>query len=82
LAAEAAPGEAVGEPGSWNGVTLALNVAERTQVDEVFAAATEAGAKAIASPTRREWGGYSGYIADPEGTRWEIAWAPFFSDFD
>jgi len=24
----------------------------------------------------RFWGGRSGYIADPEGNRWEIAWAP------
>ena len=23
--------------------------------------------------TRREWGGYSGYAADPDGYRWEIA---------
>lgn len=82
LGAEAAPGAPVVEEGSWNGVTLAINVAEREQVDEVFAAATQAGATAVAAPTEREWGGYSGYIADPEGTRWEIAWAPFFTDIE
>jgi predicted lactoylglutathione lyase len=81
LGAEAAPGEQVVE-GAWNGVTLALNLAERTEVDQVFAAAVEAGARSVAAPTDREWGGYSGYIADPEGNRWEIAWAPGFIDFD
>lgn len=81
LGAEAAPGEQVVE-GAWNGVTLALNLAERTEVDQVFAAAVESGARSVAAPTDRDWGGYSGYIADPEGNRWEIAWAPGFIDFD
>ena len=82
LGAEAAPGEAVVGQGSWNGMTLAINVAERAEVDHVFRAATQAGARAVASPTEREWGGYSAYIADPEGNRWELAWAPAFTDFD
>ena len=25
---------------------------------------------------RRDWGGYSGYFADPDGFRWEVAWNP------
>jgi uncharacterized glyoxalase superfamily protein PhnB len=82
LGAEAAPAEPIVVEGVWNGVTLALNVAERSEVDEVFRAATDAGARVVASPAERDWGGYSGYIADPEGNRWEIAWAPGFSDFD
>jgi catechol 2,3-dioxygenase-like lactoylglutathione lyase family enzyme len=81
LAAEAAAGERVVQ-GAWNGVTLALNVADRTDVDNAFAAALDAGARSVGPPTEREWGGYSGYFADPEGNRWEIAWAPGFIDFD
>ena len=27
-------------------------------------------------PEEREWGGYTGYFADPDGVRWEIAWNP------
>jgi uncharacterized glyoxalase superfamily protein PhnB len=27
-------------------------------------------------PVDRDWGGRSGYFADPEGNRWEVAWAP------
>ena len=34
-----------------------------------------AGAVSVAEPADREWGGRSGYVADPEGNRWEIAWA-------
>ncbi len=82
LGAEAAPAEPVVAEGVWNGVTLALNVADRGEVDQVVRVATDAGARVVASPTERDWGGYSGYIADPEGNRWEIAWAPGFTDFD
>jgi catechol 2,3-dioxygenase-like lactoylglutathione lyase family enzyme len=63
------------QPGSWSGVTFACNVDSVSEVDDVFRAAIEAGATAISTPATREWGGRSGYIADPEGNRWEIAWA-------
>ena len=29
-------------------------------------------------PTATEWGGYSGYVADPDGNLWEIAYNPFW----
>lgn len=75
LGAEAAPGEPL--PGiGWNGTTLAVNVASREAVDESFRSALDAGARRVAEPVDRSWGGYSGYVADPEGNRWEIAWAP------
>jgi len=32
-----------------------------------------AGGQIVELATRREWGGYSGYAADPDGYRWEIA---------
>lgn len=35
-----------------------------------------AGAQVIGAPVDREWGGYFGYVADPERNRWEIAWLP------
>lgn len=56
--------------------TLAHNVARHDDVDAVVAQATVAGAVVIAPPTERDWGGYSAYIADPDGFRWEIAWNP------
>jgi len=30
----------------------------------------------VVAPAAREWGGYSGYVADPDGFRWEIAYNP------
>ena len=72
LAAEAG---ATGPPGSWSGVTLACNVDTRDEVDAAFAAAVAAGATAVAAPAERDWGGRSGYFADLEGNRWEVAWA-------
>jgi uncharacterized glyoxalase superfamily protein PhnB len=57
-------------------------VGTREEVDDAVTSAVNAGATAVASPVERDWGGYSGYFADPEGYRWEIAWAPFFTDFE
>ena len=73
LAAEA--GAATGPPGAWPGFTLACNVDSREQVDTAFTAAVAAGATVVAAPVDRDWGGRSGYFADPEGNRWEVAWA-------
>lgn len=75
LGQEAAPGEH-GPTAGWNGTTLGINVGAREDVDRIFRASVSAGARAVAEPVARQWGGYSGYIADPEGTRWEITWAP------
>ena len=45
-------------------------------------AAVGAGATGAGPGVEREWGGYSGYFADPEGHRWEFAWAPWLTNFD
>jgi catechol 2,3-dioxygenase-like lactoylglutathione lyase family enzyme len=74
LTAEAAPESA--EPTGWAGITLACNVDARDQVDDVFVAMVEAGATPVRQPSDAPWGGRSSYVADPEGNRWEIAWAP------
>ena len=74
LAEEAAPDEPAPLPG-WSGITLACNVDSAAAVDAAYADAVAAGASSIGKPTDRFWGGRSAYIADPEGNRWEIAWA-------
>ena len=56
-------------------VTLSQNLATEAEVDEVLALASSLGAETVAG-ARREWGGYSGYFADPDGFRWEIAVNP------
>lgn len=80
LAAEAAPNLPTSD--GFSGITLACNVDSPEQVDAAFAAAVDSGATPVAEPTTRDWGGRSAYFADPEGNRWEIAWAssPRFDD--
>ena len=68
-------------PGSlpaYRGSTLALNMESEEAVDDAFAAMLEAGATVVKEPVRAEWGGYSGYVADPDGHLWEVAFAPGF----
>jgi len=57
-------------------LTLAHNVASREEVDEVLETARGAGADPVHDGVDREWGGYTGYFGDPDGFRWEVAWAP------
>lgn len=57
-------------------ITLAHNVATRDGVDRVLESARMAGADPVVDATEREWGGYSGYFADPDGFRWEVACNP------
>lgn len=57
-------------------VTLAHNVATVEEVDAVLTAARAAGASPVGEGAHREWGGYSGYFADPDGFRWEVAYNP------
>ena len=56
------------------GVTLAQNCAEREQIDAIIARAVSAGASLQKAAVDTDWGGYSGYVADPDGHLWEIAW--------
>ncbi|SEB28606.1 hypothetical protein SAMN04489844_0053 [Nocardioides exalbidus] len=57
-------------------VTLSHNLATRQGVDTVLEQAAAAGARDIGEAFEREWGGYSGYFADPDGFRWEVAYNP------
>ncbi|WP_417329650.1 VOC family protein [Halomonas cupida] len=59
-------------------VSLAQNCADEAEVDAVFAAAMAAGANCLKPPEKVFWGGYSGYLADPDGHVWEIAANPFW----
>lgn len=62
----------------FGAVTLAQNCADDRETDAVFQAALNAGARALKSPEKTFWGGYSGYFADPDGHVWEIATNPFW----
>ncbi len=62
----------------FGGITLAQNVSDTEAVDRVLALAVKAGGSLLKPATKAEWGGYSGYFADPDGHPWEVAWNPFF----
>jgi uncharacterized protein len=66
----------------FRGVTLALNCADRDEVDAVHAAWLAAGATPVKPPEAVSWGGYSGYVADPDGHLWEIAHNPYSPNDD
>jgi catechol 2,3-dioxygenase-like lactoylglutathione lyase family enzyme len=61
----------------FSGITLAHNEPSPEAVDAAYAQAIAAGARAVKSPQKVFWGGYSGYFADPDGHLWEIAFNPF-----
>jgi catechol 2,3-dioxygenase-like lactoylglutathione lyase family enzyme len=65
-------------PQRYAGYTLAINVETEDEVDAGLQAAVEAGATLVKPATRADWGGLSGYFADPDGFLWEIAWNPSF----
>lgn len=65
-------------PPGFSGVTLAHNVSSPAGVDAVIRYAVSCGARLVKPPETVFWGGYSGYVADPDGHLWEIAHNPFF----
>ena len=65
------------EGSGFRGVTLAMNLASTDEVDEVFAEWISAGAASVVEPHTAFWGGYSSYVADPDGHLWEIAHNPY-----
>ena len=73
--------DAAAEPrraGGFRGVTLSINVDSAASVDAALAAAQVAGAAIPKPAAAADWGGYSGYFADPDGNLWEVAHNPFW----
>jgi len=66
----------VKDPRGFGGITLAQNVATREEVDLALSQAIKSGGIILKPAKVAEWGGYSGYFADPDGHPWEIAWNP------
>ena len=66
------------EGSGFRGFTLAHNMRSREEVDTLLRQVKEAGAKIVKPANETDWGGYSGYFADPDGYLWEVAWNPHF----
>lgn len=60
------------------GFTLAHNVRSPEEVDALLAHVESAGGVIVKRGARADWGGYTGYFADPDGFLWEVAWNPHF----
>ncbi|MBT1706406.1 VOC family protein [Chryseosolibacter indicus] len=72
--------EDAGIDASGNGFrkfSLAHNVRSEKEVDDLIATLKSRGAKIVKQPQKVFWGGYSSYVADPDGNLWEIAFNPF-----
>ena len=70
-----------GVPAGGNGFpgfTLAHNVRTEAEVDQLLAEIAAAGGRIVKPAHRADWGGYSGYFADPDGFLWEVTWNPQF----
>ncbi|MCP4977834.1 MAG: VOC family protein [Maribacter sp.] len=61
----------------FKGFTLAYNTRSKEEVDSLFEDFLSKGIKIVKQPEEVFWGGYSGYIADPDDNLWEIAFNPF-----
>ncbi|RIA37602.1 hypothetical protein DFR49_3489 [Hephaestia caeni] len=57
-------------------VALAHNVAHEAEVAPLIAQLATAGGTVLREADAPPHGGYRGYIADPDGHAWEIAWNP------
>lgn len=68
------------EGDGFAGITLAHNVDDEAAVDAVLDEAEAAGAEVVKPGQAADWGGYSGYFADPDGHLWEVAYNPFMTD--
>ena len=67
----------VGE--GFRGTTLAINCASKRDVDACHARWKAAGARTTKPPGPADWGywqGYSAYVLDPDGHRWELVHNP------
>jgi predicted lactoylglutathione lyase len=67
-----------GELPPYRGVALAINLGSAEEVDAALADAFNAGGTVLKPAEATDWGGYSGYFADPDGYAWEVAHNPFW----
>jgi len=68
---------AVPQGPGFRGIALAHNEPSAADVDRAYERFLAAGATVVKRPTPTAWGGYSGYVADPDGHLWELAHNPF-----
>jgi uncharacterized protein len=63
-------------PQCFKGVTFAINVDKKDDVDSVINDVKLAGGKIVRKPSEAFWGGRTASFLDPENNSWEVAWNP------
>jgi catechol 2,3-dioxygenase-like lactoylglutathione lyase family enzyme len=63
-------------PRAFRGMTLAWNCNSPDEVDAVLDFAVSKGASLLKPAHKTDYGGYSGYFADPDNHPWEVVIAP------
>lgn len=61
---------------AFRAVALAINFESREAVDDAIGDWVLAGGSISKAAAATEWGGYSCYVADPDGNLWELAHNP------
>jgi catechol 2,3-dioxygenase-like lactoylglutathione lyase family enzyme len=64
--------------GRFGGITLAINLETVADVSVALESAVAAGGTLLKPATVMDWGGTSGYFADPDGHPWEVSYNPGF----
>ncbi|RXF73267.1 VOC family protein [Hansschlegelia zhihuaiae] len=62
----------------FRGQSLAWNLGSEAEVDKAIVRMVAAGAGLVKAAERTVWGGYAGYVTDPDGHLWEVACNPGF----
>src|SRR6266404_4894160 len=63
-------------PQAFRGMTLAWNCSTTEEADAVLDFAISRGASLLKPAHKTDYGGYSGYFADPDNHPWEVVVAP------
>jgi uncharacterized glyoxalase superfamily protein PhnB len=61
----------------FKGFTISYNTRSEKEVDDLINDLRNKGVRIVKEPQKVFWGGYSSYIADPDGNLWEIAYNPY-----
>ena len=72
--------EVTTDDSGFSGITIAHNVSTKEEVDAVLDEAASSGGRIVKPAQEVFWGGYSGYFADPDDHRWEVAYPRLTED--
>ena len=66
-----------GDGFGFKGLSLSINFTSEKEVETVYENLTDNGVRGIRKPEKVFWGGFRGYVADPEDNYWELAFNPY-----